>query len=108
MEEIPGERAGALAVRVHAVGGGIFDLQPHSVAPAQVEADAVAGGGLVGRFRHPDKGVEVVEEADFENPAGNCQVEAEDVGAVDGGCVDPPGRVEVAVPVGEYTWERNW
>lgn len=48
-----------------------------------------------------------MEEADFQNPTGNRQVEAEDVGAVDGGRVDPSDPVEVALPVGEDTWERD-
>lgn len=61
----------------------------------------MAAGGLVHPFRHPDVGVEVPEEAHLEGPSGDGQVEAEDVGAVDGGRVDPPERVKVPLLVGE-------
>lgn len=107
VQEIPRERAAALAVGVHAIGDGVLHLQPHPVSPGEVEDDSLAGGGVVGSFRCSDHRVEVAEQADFKCSTGNRQVEAEDVGAVDGGCVDAHKWVEVPLPVGKDVWERN-
>lgn len=107
MQKKPREGAAALTVRVHAVGDGVLDLQPHLVPPGEVKDDGPAGGGLLASFCGSDYGVAVTEQAYLQSPTGDCQVEVEDVGSVDGGCVDAPERVEVALLVGQDVWERN-
>lgn len=107
VQQIPGERAGALTVGEHAVGCGVLHLQPHLVSHGEVEHNSLAGGGMVGCFCCFDYRVEVAEQTDLKRLEGDRQVEGEDVGAVDGGGVDAPDRVEVPLPVGKDVCERN-
>lgn len=46
--------------------------------------------------------------ANLQSRTCDCQVEAEDIGPVDVGGVDPSEGVRVASPVGRHVWERSW
>lgn len=106
VQQVPGERAGVLAVSENTVGINVLHLQPHLVSPVEVQDDRVAGGGWDGCFGSFDYRVEIAEQTDFKCLRSNSQVEGEDVRAVDGSCVDASG-VKVTLLVGNDAGERN-